>query len=433
MEEAKRGVQVMRAINRILRRNLHRFWRDRRGTIFVYTAIAAPLLLGFAGLSVDVGIWYSQARMAQSAADSAAISGALQILRSNSVESEVLASATADAGVNGFTAANGDTITIYYPPTSGPNKDSTDSVEVIVTRTSQSFLSQLVFSGTPTISARAVAMAALNDTCVWSLNSTDSGAIKVSGTSEVNLGCGVLSNSSNSSGVVENGSTSCLNATEVRVVGGASGDCFGSTPVTGVTPVSDPLGSLGPPSDYVPGGCTDNTNYSLGAGDTLTLTPGHYCGKITVNGGTLDFDPGLYILDGAGLSIGGSSTVTGTDVNFYLTENSGTADNINITGGTVTLTADGGNADMPGILFYHDRNTVGNITHTFSGGSTMNLEGILYFPNQDVRFSGGSELNTSTSLIIADTVTFVGNTNIGGFEDTPILQNPLLIEATLIE
>lgn len=432
MEEARKGVQVMRAINRILRRNLHRIWRDRRGSVFVYTAIAAPLLLGFAGLSVDVGIWYSQARMAQAAADSAAISGALQILRSNSVESEILASATAGAGVNGFTAANGDKITINYPPDSGPNKDSTDSVEVIITRTSQSFLSQMVFSGTPTISARAVAMADLNDTCVWSLNDSESGAIKVAGGAQVNLGCGVMSNSSNTSGVTTSGG-GCLNATKVKVVGGSSGDCFGSTPLTGATPISDPLGSLGPPSDYVPGGCTDNTNYNLGAGDSLTLTPGHYCGKITVNGGTLDFDPGLYILDGAGFSVSGASTVTGTDVNFYLTENSGTADNINITGGTVTLTADGGNADMPGILFHHDRNSVDNVTHTFSGGSTMNLEGILYFPNQDVKFSGGSELNTSTSLIIADTVTFVGNTNIGGFEDTPILQNPLLIEATLIE
>ncbi|MEE8084149.1 MAG: hypothetical protein V3T46_02900, partial [Alphaproteobacteria bacterium] len=78
-------------------------------------------------------------------------------------------------------------------------------------------------------------------------------------------------------------------------------------------------------------------------------------------------------------------------------------------------------------------NSPDNVTHTFSGGASMHVEGILYFPNQGVKFSGGSALDSTTSLIIADTVEFVGNTDIDGFSNTQSIANPLLIEATLVE
>lgn len=408
---------------------LARFRNDCFGGVFTYFAIVAPVLLGFAGLSVDLGVWYANARLTQTATDSAAIAGALEILRSDSDTTAVTAAAKADAAGNGYIASE---VTVNFPPLSGPFAGSGDKVEVIISRPAQSFLSQFVFSGSTTIGARAVGVAALNDTCVWSLNTTESSAIKVSGTSEVNLGCGVLSNSSDATAVTENGTTSCLNATEIKTVGGTSGDCFGATPITGVTPVADPLASLQAPSSYIPGVCDFTSAINVGSSDNVTLTPGTYCGKITVaSGGVLDFEPGVYSMDGAGLTFSG--TVTGDDVNFYLSENNGTADNISINAGANIDLEAATSGELPGILFYHDRNSPDNVTHSFTGGASMELEGILYFPNQDVKFAGGTSLDSSTSLIIADTVTFTGNTTIGGFEDTPTLINPLLITATLVE
>ena len=51
---------------------LTKLWRDRTGGIFVFAAIAAPVMIGAAGLSVDIGLWYANKRLAQSAVGSPA-------------------------------------------------------------------------------------------------------------------------------------------------------------------------------------------------------------------------------------------------------------------------------------------------------------------------------------------------------------------------
>jgi hypothetical protein len=88
---------------------------------------------------------------------------------------------------------------------------------------------------------------------------------------------------------------------------------------------------------------------------------------------------------------------------------------------------------MEGVLFYQDRNSPDNITHNISGGATMSLEGIIYFPNQNLQFSGGTEIDPVTTVIVADTIDFVGNTNIGDFDGSGILADPNLIEVRLVE
>ncbi len=99
---------------------------------------------------------------------------------------------------------------------------------------------------------------------------------------------------------------------------------------------------------------------------------------------------------------------------------------------SATLSAPNG-GELPGILFYHDRGATGNITHNLTGGSTMQLEGIVYFPSVDMVFSGGSLLQSAGAIIIADEISFTGNAFLGGFENSPILGNPLLIRARLLE
>ena len=73
-----------------LAKNLTKLWRDRMGGVFVYAAIAAPVLIGAAGLSVDIGLWYANKRLIQSAVDSAALAGALEFRRSAGNETSIL-------------------------------------------------------------------------------------------------------------------------------------------------------------------------------------------------------------------------------------------------------------------------------------------------------------------------------------------------------
>lgn len=57
-----------------------RLLRDRSGSTVIYVALVAPVLAGLAGLAIDVGVWYADSRRAQSAVDSAAVAGALEII-----------------------------------------------------------------------------------------------------------------------------------------------------------------------------------------------------------------------------------------------------------------------------------------------------------------------------------------------------------------
>ncbi|MCZ6604681.1 MAG: hypothetical protein O7A03_06000, partial [Alphaproteobacteria bacterium] len=50
-----------------------------------------------------------------------------------------------------------------------------------------------------------------------------------------------------------------------------------------------------------------------------------------------------------------------------------------------------------------------------TGGESMYLDGIIYVPNNQIKFAGGSELSGSNAKLIADTLDFVGNSYLGGF------------------
>ena len=406
--------------------------RDRSGSVLIYTAFAAPVLLGVAGLSIDVSTWYAHARLVQSAADSAAIAGALEVMRSGDPQG-IIDAAELDATTNGYDSVS-DTIWVYNPPMNGPSVGAGDTVEVILERATPSFFAHAVLGGSATVSARAVARVDINDTCVWSLNPTAQSALKIAGGATVEFGCGVLVNSDDPNALTQSGS-SCLTASKIKVVGGYTGDCLNSglgEPLTGVTAVADPMASLQPPTYSV--GCDYTANITVNGSETVTLDPGVYCGSINVVAdGVVHFNPGLYVMDGAGLSFAGQSTVTGTDVNFYLTPNSGPADKITIgAGADVQLTA-AATGELAGILFYHDGNSPSNVTHSLTGGATMDLEGIIYLPNQDLKFAGGSTADPSAAMLIANTVDFTGSTELGDFDGSAVQANNMLISATLVE
>ena len=64
------------------------------------------------------------------------------------------------------------------------------------------------------------------------------------------------------------------------------------------------------------------------------------------------------------------------------------------------------------MLFYQDGNTPNNFVNKFNGGADMELDGVLYAPNNNISFSGNGDPGGATS-IVARTVTFTGNANLG--------------------
>jgi len=65
---------------------------------------------------------------------------------------------------------------------------------------------------------------------------------------------------------------------------------------------------------------------------------------------------------------------------------------------------------LENVLFYQDPNAPANGSNRVAGGATMDLTGILYFPNQHLEFTGGSSMDEAEVLIVSSTITFTGNT-----------------------
>jgi len=158
----------------------------------------------------------------------------------------------------------------------------------------------------------------------------------------------------------------------------------------------------------------------------VPVVPGVYCGGIEVKAGkTAIFGPGLYVFKGGQFYIAGNATVTNTEdasggVTFYLT-GSGTdyATLVFESGADITLTPMTTGA-LANVLFYQDPNAPASTQCStkpkgspncsqFAGGVTMDLTGIIYFPNQHVEFTGGSTTDEVEILLVASTVAFTGD------------------------
>ena len=406
--------------------------KDRSGGAVLYMAFIAPTLIGFTGLSVDVGLWQANKRVVQTAADAAAIAGALEVKRSDG-NGLIREAAERDATANGYDPSGGDVLTFRYPPQTGLAIGDGASVEIIIQRDAATFFSRLFLPGTVRISARAVARFDIDNTCVWSLDPTSRGSVRVAGSAQVQLGCGILVNSNDPEALSQSGTTSCLRASRLKVAGDAVGECLEPTPTTGVHQIIDPLAAL-PTPPYTPGVCDHAAKIVVNGGETVTLSPGTYCNDIDiVSDGRVDFLPGVYVMDGGGLKVAAQATVVGNGVTFYLTENNGVNNDISIQGDAVVQLSAPTDGDMAGVLFYQDRNSNSNITHSFTGGTTMDLDGILYFPNNEINFAGGASLDASSSMLIAKGVSFTGNSFVGDFDNSAAATNKYLVSTSLIE
>src|SRR6266853_3079589 len=118
-------------------------FNKQSGQVLIGTAVAMVVLCGFAGLAIDMGTLRYQKRLQQTAADSAAISGAQNL----EFGSGVTVGARGAAAQNGYTDNNSGagcsggavgciSVAISNPPSTGPHATGTDAtkyVEAIVT------------------------------------------------------------------------------------------------------------------------------------------------------------------------------------------------------------------------------------------------------------------------------------------------------------
>jgi Putative Flp pilus-assembly TadE/G-like len=403
--------------------HLARLVRDRRGALLATTAAALPVIAGFAGLGIEVGMWYSDKRDLQTAADAAALSGAFERVRGN--PSGLQGAARYEAQRNGFAIGGPNTIHVNNPPLAGSRAGETTAVEVVLTRPHKLLFSTLMLSADVDITARSTAAVdTTGEACVLALDRTANAALNNQGSATIKMdGCVMASNSIASNAIEITGSAT-LSAYSLWTVGGT--DTGGSAQVTLARPptthaweLDDPLATFDMGS--VPA-CSPNPPYKTSWGNgAATLQPGVYCGGLSFNANAdITMKPGRYYITDGNFFVAASAKVRcdcpnpEDGVTIILTKkNTANIGTVDIRGGAdvqLRAPADSSNP-FRGVLFYQDRRAPVNTTgvNKFNGGATMKLEGSIYIPQQGVEFQGNNSLSKTCTQIIARTVSFTGN------------------------
>jgi len=395
------------------------FINDESGQSAVIVALLlGGVLLTFTALGIDVVNLFHMKRMAQNAADAAAVSAAKQFyLDGESITASTQTVANQTLALNQFdpsATVNPATVTINRNPSTG-NYTSGNYLEAVVSKPVHTYFMSLMNSSwsTVTVSARAVAgftsttqpavsiclegtsgdvLNVSNGASITALNSsivddsTSSNSATVVGSGSISAGSlQLVSTSWTSSSNVNNGGT--LNSTTTSTGATACHTTMPTAPtVSGC--VSDPLSSYGNGgSSYtVSAGCY--TSLTIGAnGDTVTLSPGIY----VINGGELHFEYGA----------NSKSNLGGSGVFFYLTNGASfVIDN----GANVNLSAMT-SGTYSGILVY--QNESDSNTLSLQGGSSSVFDGAIYAPGAQVNLANGSQM-TVTGAITAQSLVLAG-------------------------
>ena len=394
------------------------FLKDEGGSVAVMVALSMLSMLGIMGFAIDVGQLRLAKQHLQMTADAAALAGALELGQCSQANCPVLQAAAQAAltenQLPGSTllsnCATGNTthlnITVNNGPcavSGNPHNNNTSYVEVVIFQPQPTYFAGVLGIHSVPITVRAEAALGATQNCIYALGKTGYDVF-LNGAGTVTISnCGILDNSSSASALLVNGSFN-LTAKSIGVVGGVTVNGSSSVspaPTTGVPQVTDPLASLQPPS-FSAGSCV---NYPAISSST-TLGPGCYNG-LTINGGTVTLNPGVYIVNGA-LSINGAPTISGTGVTFYFPP--GASAQIN-GGGTINLVAPT-SGTYDGILFY--QNPSNSAQMLINGAGTINMKGIMYLPDANLTFNGSFNTELYANLVVSS-VLFNGSVTIGDY------------------
>ena len=405
-----------------------KLWRDKRGNALVIAAAALPLVLGSAGLASDTIQWALWKRQLQRAADSGSIAGVHAIAEDGGSRTNVSTAVDHDLTYNSHVGIT--TTKVVGAPTTGSYTSDPYAVRVQLSVQKKLSFSGLFMTFTPTITAAATAtIVPSGKYCVISLENTAVTGITATGNADVNLGCGMITNSTSMTAAIATGSTS-VTASPIAAVGGISGSNNWGTgtvlqPFTPAEP--DPFASVPPPTFPNPQ-CpnlnvnANSTKTTWNGSDYKTTPDGYLCfGNMTLNGNVTLPSNSVIVLDGGSLSIGSQANVSCSNCTFVLSSrnadtNPGSIGNVDINGGaTVNLTASN-TGTYQGIIVYQDRRAVNgtnaNQQSRLNGNSSSVYQGAFYFPNEQITFNGTAGMQTNCLQLVARTVVYSGNMNI---------------------
>jgi Flp pilus assembly protein TadG len=451
------------------RRNDVKMFRDERGQATTFMALFMGLImLGFIAFALDVGYLFQKKRMAQAAADAAAIAAAEEGATTANGQN----AANVAAKLNGFDTTLGtNPATVTLSTLSTGNYSSTQAVPTnwvtaVVSQPINTFFLEAFNKtmSTVTVSASSVAAGGLNSSACLCLKGTSGTDLSMSnGAKFTGSNCAISENSSSSNAItVIGGANLCAQAigTVAAWNGASNGPNVNNGGVVCATAALVPgVAACAPAMPNVPVDATCSADpYSLivGGGKSYTVGPGSTYGTtkssangnmVCYNGLTLDgnsdiatLNPGIYVINGGvGLHfMSGGPNLGGNGVLFYLTNGAMlTIDqgaNMNLVAGGNTKSG-GGSAPSTGIyngiLFYQDPGYPAAANDATSdagdsagisiqGGTNIYINGEILAPLAAVTVGNGSGTTINTNILAktlnmygGGTLTNTATTNLG--------------------
>lgn len=385
-----------------------------RGSILVMTALALVMLLGIAALSIDASFMYDKRNRLYAAADAAAKSVAVELLRQSQTggitQTAMNAFADQQVAAHQFTPArSGGTTSVVVRKCSDVGATcsvaltpAANYVEVVVSESTSTFFGKFLGRNSFLPGARAVAGWSIGTDCVVALGQppyTGTTRLTFNGGSVNATGCNIAVNGDMSS------SASPLTAASVNVTGryNGSSSCSGIVHC-GVPPTSDPLAYLAAPS-LPPGPCT-NLNVASG---TWNLLPGCYSQfKVRGSSTTVNLNPdasSVYYFTGAvtpyAIDLDQGVRINANGVMLYIQNGRisiGENDNPVFTLNAPT------SGQYQGISLFQARGN--QAAADFTSDATYNLSGAFYLPDAPITFSNDGTITLSGGCfpLIAKTI-----------------------------
>lgn len=159
----------------------------------------------------------------------------------------------------------------------------------------------------------------------------------------------------------------------------------------GTDPIGDPLKDLPEPT-WDPSNINPSNPVVIEGGITETITAGYYPGGITVHNGTLNMEPGIYIVEGAGFWVNGGNVNAPDGVMIFVHEGP-----LNLEGNGIIDIVAPTEGDYAGIAFFQARDnfTPGRVL----GTNNFSLDGMIYMQQAHLEIGGTSD-SFSTGLIV---------------------------------
>lgn len=385
---------------------LKRLWASERGNFALPFAIAmVPMMIGVAGAIDFVGT-SNDAEKLQNALDAAGLAIGTKF-QSGMTTGEVqqfgqtfFAANLPTAGTQDLQLYYADSIAAFQAAASGDHNAYYISV-------SSSIKHPGFVSGSPTWQANRssnVKVAPGTQACVLALDPHASSSVSLQGSTDVSMASCVIASNSDATDSVYRGGSAQITAACVSTVGGSAGLSDSSASLTCGTPLEHQYASFDPLADVSPPPYT--FCQSLPNGKTISLSPGTFCD--TTWSGNITLDPGVYILRGGKIKLGGDGSLVGHGVTIFLMEGAQFVANANDKLDLSPPTS----GPYAGITIFQDRGNTYPLT--VNGGAGSLLSGFIYAPDAPITYAGNSDMSAEGEClrIVGKTVEMTGNSSV---------------------